>query len=281
MSLSGLLPRPIFIFAAPRSDSTLLFETLAQSGELWTLGGEAHALVEGIPALVPGAPGVDSNRLDRSHVSPAIAQRIETTILNGLRDRDGTRLQPPGRPVRFLEKTPKNSLRIPFFDALYPDALFVHLLREPADNVSSIMEAWKSGRWRTYRELPGWDGPWSMLLPPGWQALRGRSLAQVAAYQWSCTNRVIAEDLAQLPPDRQMRLTYAHLMADPAAAVQRICAFGGIPFDAHLGARTNQSLPLSRYTQTPPDKDKWRKNEAEIGPLLVQLQPEYDALSAG
>jgi hypothetical protein len=280
MSLSGLLPRPVFLVAAPRSGSTLLFETLAECGELWTLGGEAHYLVEGIRALVPGAPGVDSNRLDRRHVHSAIAQAIETRILNGLRDRDGQRLKPPGKPVRFLEKTPKNALRIPFFNALYPDAMYVHLVRDPAENLSSIMEAWKSGGWITYPQLPGWDGPWSLLLPPGWQALRGRGLAEVAAYQWACTNRTIAQDLAPLPPERRMRLAYADLLADPAAAVQRICAFAGLPFDAHLQARTDRSLPLSRYTHTPPDKDKWRKNEAEIAPLLDELAPLYEALQS-
>ena len=73
-----------------------------------------------------------------------------------------------------LEKTPKNALRIPFIRKTYPDALFVYLYREPRDNVSSIMEAWRSGRFVMYPDLPGWQGlPWSLLLIPGGMALLG------------------------------------------------------------------------------------------------------------
>jgi len=46
--------------AAPRSGSTLLFETLAASDQLVTVGGEAHWLVESVDELRVGAPGVDS-----------------------------------------------------------------------------------------------------------------------------------------------------------------------------------------------------------------------------
>ncbi len=49
------LEAPIFIVSAPRSGSTLLFETLAASSQLCTVGGEAHWLVEGIEGLRPGA----------------------------------------------------------------------------------------------------------------------------------------------------------------------------------------------------------------------------------
>ncbi|MES1263065.1 MAG: sulfotransferase, partial [Peristeroidobacter soli] len=65
------IERPIFIIAAPRSGSTLLFETLAESHSICTLGGESHGAIEGAqPALRPGAPGVDSNRLESRHATP-------------------------------------------------------------------------------------------------------------------------------------------------------------------------------------------------------------------
>ena len=33
-----------------------------------------------------------------------------------------------------LEKTPKNSLRVPFLNAVFPQALFVYLYREPRES---------------------------------------------------------------------------------------------------------------------------------------------------
>ncbi len=91
------LERPIFIVAAPRSGSTLLFETLAVSPQLCTVGGEAHWLVEGIPALRPGAPGIDSNRLTAEHATESVASQVEQNLwpqAQACRRQSGR----PGRP---------------------------------------------------------------------------------------------------------------------------------------------------------------------------------------
>jgi hypothetical protein len=264
--------RPVFIVSAPRSGSTLLFETLACTRQLWTVGGEAHWLVEGFPELCPGAPGVDSNRVEARHATPGIAEAVRRRIVE--------RLQGPAREplpasvadgLRFLEKTPKNALRIPFFNAVFPDARFVFLWRDPRANISSIIEAWKSNRWVTYQQLEGWDGPWSMLLPPGWRALRGRPLEEVAAYQWRAANEIIADDLAALGPGRSLMVSYDEFLRDPAAEVGRICEFAGWSFDEALRQRVAGPLPLSRYTQTQPQPDKWRKNEDAIQRVMPSL----------
>jgi hypothetical protein len=177
-----------------------------------------------------------------------------------------------------LEKTPKNALRIPFFAELFPDARFIFLWRDPRENLASIIEAWRSGQWTTYRELDGWNGPWSLLLPPGWQQLRGKPLEEVAAYQWDCTNRTVLDDLAALPRDRWVSLCHADLLADPRTTVRRLCEFGGIHFDAALEARTGGALPLSRHTQTPPATDKWRRHEAEILRVLPSIEGTWRRL---
>ena len=268
--------RPVFIVAAPRSGSTLLFETLACTPQWSTLGGEAHWLVESFPSLVPGAPGVDSNRLDASHATRAVGEGIDRLLREHLRLPDGS----AASSVRFLEKTPKNALRIPFFDRLFPDALFVHLWREPAPNIASIVEAWRNGGWVTYPALPDWDGPWSMLLPPGWRALRGRPLAEVAAFQWESANRIILDDLVGIDPARCHRLSYESLIAAPAEAVRGICAFAGIAFDASLAHRVEAALPFSRHTLTLPDADKWRAHASAIEPLLGGLAATRERLLA-
>jgi hypothetical protein len=273
--------RPVFVVAAPRSGSTLLFETLACTPQLWTVGGEAHWLVEGFPELCPGAPGIDSNRVEQRHATPALAQAV--------RERIAERLQDPARQplpaafagaLRFLEKTPKNALRIPFFDAVFPDALFIHLWRDPRQNLSSIIEAWKSGGWVTYKHLEGWDGPWSMLLPPGWQGLRGKPLEEVAAHQWRTANRIIRDDLAALAPGRSILVNYDEFLRDPAGEVRRLAAFAGVAFDAALDQRTARPLPLSRHTQTRPEPDKWRRNEAAIARVLPSLEDLWAELRA-
>ena len=271
------LSAPIFIVAAPRSGSTLLFETMAASSQLCSVGGEAHWLVERIDSLRPGAPGVDSNRLTAEHATPDIAELIRQQILSHLQDHTGRALDGPGTR-RFLEKTPKNALRIPFFEHIFPDAQFIFLWRDPRENISSMMEAWRSGQWRTYPKLEGFDGPWSLLLPPGWRSLNGRSLHEIAAWQWQQTNTIVLDDLQRLPAERWTAMEYADLIRDPAAEVARVCKFLRLPIDAELAQRLSNPLPPSRYTLTAPAADKWKANEADIATVLSAVEATWHRL---
>jgi hypothetical protein len=273
------LQRPLFIVAAPRSGSTLLFETLAASDQLCTLGGEAHWLIEGLAELRPGAPGVDSNRLGAEHVSEEIAERIVAQILAQSKDNRGRPL-PADTPLRFLEKTPKNALRVPFFDRIFADASFIFLWRDPRENLSSIIEAWRSGNWQTYDGLDGFDGPWSLLLPPGWPQQRGKSVEEIAAFQWEVTNRTLLDDLGALPRKRWSVVNYSDLIANPATIVQRLCDFAGVEFNQSLRERVTAPLPLSRFTQTPPAPGKWLRNEAAILRVLPGIRETWKRLQA-
>lgn len=271
------LDKPVFIIAAPRSGSTLLFETLACTPGFSSFGGEAHWLVEDVPALRPGAPGVDSNRLTAAQATAEVAAAIRRAALPRLQGPQG---RPPATGARLLEKTPKNSLRIPFLKQVFPYARFIFLWRDPRENISSIMEAWRSGGWVTYRDLPGWEGPWSMLLPPGWQSQRGAPLESVAAWQWQCTNETVLDDLQQLPREDWTSVAYRDFVADPAGTIRRLCAFADVPFDAALQARTAAALPLSRHTHTKPEPEKWRRNEAAITRVLPTIEACWQRLRA-
>ncbi len=268
---SRLFDRPVIVLAAPRSGSTLLFETLAEAPEAWTVGGESHGIIEGLPRLNPRSGIVESNRLTSGDAIPRIVQALRQRFARGLRDRDGREFVHHRQieRLRFLEKTPKNGLRQPFLESVFPGSYYLFLYRDPRPNISSMMEAWKSGRWVTYPRLSGWTGPpWSLLLPPGWQALNGRPLAEVCAWQWATTNRIILDDLHGLPRDRWTSCNYDDLTMDTETTIERICGFVGFSVDDRLRQRLRGDLPLSRYTQTAPDRDKWRRNEAEILPVV-------------
>ena len=270
--------KPVFIVAAPRSGSTLLFETLQASGSLCTLGGEAHHLVEQFAGLQPGG-GVDSNRLAAEHLTPDIAQGIHETLDRELRRADGT---PPasGETVRLLEKTPKNALRIPFFKALFPDARFIFLWRDPEENLGSIIDAWQSNQYVMYPALDGVARPWSLLLPPGWREMRERPLEEIAAFQWRATNEAILDDLARVPKGDWTVVRYADFVADPAREVQRLCEFAGVPFDDALRARVAAPLPVSKHSLSAPEAGKWRRHEAAINRVRPALEPTLSRLQA-
>lgn len=269
-----LFDRPLIILAAPRSGSTLLFETLARAPQLWTVGGESHHIIEGLPQLAPVTGAVESNRLDADHADERTIRLLRQRFALALRDRRGRALvDSDASSVRLLEKTPKNALRQPFLEQVFPAARYVWLTREPRANIASMINAWQSGRWVTYRRLPGWQGRWSLLLPPDWRDYLGQSLESVCTYQWCAANRTIRDDLSRIEPTRWLQLDYTQLVDDPLAVCRRIATFADLAIDPAWQRYLEQPLPHSRYTLTPPRQDKWRQHEIALYRTRDQWQP--------
>ncbi|MEO7148575.1 MAG: sulfotransferase [Rhodanobacteraceae bacterium] len=261
-----LYERPIFLVSPPRCGSTLLFETLARAPGLYTIGHESHALIEGVSGLSAATHDFDSNRLLATDATEEIVQELRKRFHAELRDRDG---HAPGYgAVRMLEKTPKNALRVPFLARVFPEAQFVYLYRDPRQTLASMIEAWESGRFCTYPQLPGWGGPpWSLLLTPGWRGLRGKPLNEIVAAQWEVTTRTLLDDLGALPSDRRCVAQYDALMTDPEEEITRLCVVLGLDWDMTLP----RELPHSRHTVTAPDAEKWRHRADQIEVLLPGL----------
>jgi hypothetical protein len=277
-------PRPVIVVAAPRSGSTLLFETLKRIPGLSNLGDESHAEIEAIPGLSPRDRGFASNVLAAADLTPERRDAILRNFVLQLRDHQGRRwlTQDGAAPgVRLLEKTPKNALRIPFLDALFPDALYLFIHRDAGENLGSMLDAWQSGRFVTYPDLPDWQGqPWSLLLPPGWRELRGKPSPEVVGAQWRAANQAILDDLSKLPRERWRVLDYAELVRDPSGVVRRAAAFAGLPEPVELQRSLAAGLPPSRYTLSAPAPDKWRRHETALTPVLSALAPLRERLAA-
>ena len=252
--------RPIFLVSSPRSGSTLLYETLEKAPGLFATGDESHRLIENVPGLAPSSRSWESNRLTAAEATPERAGRLSEGFYRQLRDRTG---QPARGAVRMLEKTPKNALRIPFFDAIWPESQFLYLYRDVRETLASMMEAWTSGGFRTYPGLPGWpNGSWSLLLVPGWQDLKDKPLHEVVAHQWATTTTVMLDDLEQLDESRVQAIDYGAFLASPQMEMERIAMGLGLGWDRQLG--DGGSLPLSKFTVSQPDRQKWRRVEKEI-----------------
>ncbi len=272
--LAAALGDPVFIVSAPRSGSTLLFSSLGNSPDIWTIGGESHGLYGQFPHLAAENTNFTSGALDARHADMKTINRLRLLYLATLKNATGHDLYDvvtAGRPRHgiFLEKTPRNALNIPFLLEVFPTARFILLHRDPRPNIASIMEGWQTGaetgQFVTYRDLPGRPGPWCFLLPTGWQALNNASLAEIAAFQWREANETILRDL---PAGRHISLTYEVFIADPRTALRQLCEFCGVSMGPALEYLTG--LPLSASTISVPAPDKWRRYEAEI--LAVESQ---------
>ena len=67
---------PIFIVAAPRSGSTMLFEALKNNKDLWSIGDDATNEIESVSCLHPKSKNYESNTLGESDWSEEVGSKI-------------------------------------------------------------------------------------------------------------------------------------------------------------------------------------------------------------
>ncbi|MCF6194702.1 MAG: sulfotransferase [Kangiellaceae bacterium] len=278
--ISSVLRQPTIILSAPRSGSTLLFEQLIKRPGYWSIGGESHIAFASMPHLRFENTNSDSACLNESHADQNTRKLLRAEFLYLARDHSGTSFlnaMDPDKPapINFVEKTPRNALNIPFINKVFPDAKYIYLHRNPQQNISSIMEAWKigltSGRFSTYPNLRGWDrSTWCFLLPRGWRRLTGKSLAEIAAFQWTESNKEILDGLSNIPKNHWMMVDYSDFVAHPNDVLEKIAHFTVV--EPLNDSAQPAELPLSRTTLTPPDPNKWKMNQAQIDKIMPSLK---------
>ena len=211
-----------------------------------------------------------------------MATLLRQRFTQQLQDRQGYSygtLAIPPASIRFLEKTPKNALRIPFLRSVFPDARFIFLYREAKENISSLMEGWRSRRFISYATVPGWPhGEWSFFLPPDWPNLRHASIAEIATRQWAVANDQILTDLQAGDPGSWCCIPCAELVRNPRQTLMHISQFADLNWDQHLDQQVADTLPVSKMTLSAPSPDKWRKQGADILELLPTIQSVIDRL---
>ncbi len=207
-------------------------------------------------------------------------------------------LQPSARVV---EKTCANSLRVPFVHRVFPDAQFVHLVRDGRAVAASAMKRWTApldlpylarkaryvpptdlphyayrylstriGRLRSSEERLSWWGP----RFEGMQDLSPTDpLEVVAATQWRACVEKSAADLAAIPASQVHTCRYEDLTENPTATLSAVLEFLGTP-------ASEEDVQAASTSIRSGDNDSWRLGlsdeqqrniEAIVGPVTQQL----------
>ncbi|HEX6995192.1 MAG TPA: sulfotransferase [Gammaproteobacteria bacterium] len=158
------------------------------------------------------------------------------------------------------DKTPDYLTEVPVLSGFFPDARFVHIVRDPRDYVVSMRKAW------------------------------GKSLPR-AAQRWKTSIRKLRHDVARADVDF-IELRYEDLVTSPRDVLGRLCAFIGVPFcDAMLSLeRPSENLGDTRGETSivASNFGKWRRElgdgevrrvERIAGAVMAELgyPPEHEA----
>ncbi len=140
---------------------------------------------------------------------------------------------------RFVAKLPSHSVRVPWLDALFPDAIFVQALRDWRAVVSSTM----------VKRAKDFDGQWFGVQAPGWQDAAKLPPEMGAAWQYRMSHEIL-EEQASLYPGRFIKVWYEDLCLDPIPVMKRVADDCGLRWTPEIEA----SLP----PDVRPPSDKWK-----------------------
>ena len=262
--------RPIFIVGAPRSGTNIFYRTMAKHPDLAWISNitkkvptsllltrilmmfrSDHRPTEGNNIWQRFIGDADES-LGQDDVTPAGRKYLHKVVRNNLQLFDKT---------RFLNKCPGNSVRMEFLKEIFPDAVFIHIIRDGRAAAYSIMGS----------RLKHNGSYWS-VKPPGWQNLLKLPLVEACALQWKLIVASVLQSAAKLPPEQYIEVKYEDFVVRPAEILKQVAAKCGLTWQDNLlqtitGGMENRNF---KWLAEMNDEDKQRLNVL-LGDFMQQL----------
>jgi hypothetical protein len=227
---------------AIRRSSSRFAPVPVEGHDLWDRCGPQDARHRNAPL-----PAVDA---DAEH-----AQRVRDFVAAHVRYQRGR---------RFINKNTRNSRRVPYLDAIFPDALFLHVIRDPRAVVASLLAV----HW--WPDLPLW---WSEDRTPRALAADGSKPEAVAAEHWVRSVERLLNDARRLPPSRYLEIRYEAFADSPGTVLNSVCAFAGVSSSPRLAESVRRRAVTSqnvKYRSQFGDEEL-RTVERIVAPLATRL----------
>lgn len=278
--------QPVIVIGAARSGTKFLRDILAAAPNaakvpydvnyVWRYRNEARA----------------DDEFVASDCTPAIRTFIRRTLPSLARFS-------AARHTAVVEKTVGNSLRIPFVEAVFPDARYVVLLRDGRAVTESAMRMWEAKpQWaslfdklkalplRNYRYVlwfavnyvkglfSGRGG--GQVWGPRYKGIESdatsSSLAFVCARQWARSVENTLEGLRAVPAERQRIIRYEDLVADESHLRDLVDWLGWKDAESVIGAyRRTVARGLDRKWQKSLNAEQQQAMYAAAGTTLAEL----------
>lgn len=232
--------QPVFLLGAGRSGTKFLRDILGESSSVLV-----------IPYDVGYVWRYGNEEIQHDEFQPEIlTQLIKTYIRNTLPNLIEKKSTKTSASI-LIEKSVPNSLRPAFLQAVYPDAKFIHLIRDGRAVSESAVRLWKKPPeknylfkklryfpWRSYRYAiqyvfsitRGVFSPnraqqtWGPRYEGIDEDVANISLEVVCARQWKRCVETSLSQLSNINLDNQLEIRYEDLMSD-SSAISRVCDF--------------------------------------------------------
>ena len=264
------LDRPIFIVGPHRSGTTLLYEMLSEHPELGYFN-IANRRFPSFPLFAhimtrlgtPDQP-MESQKIwdrywhckdDRMGAEDATPEAI------AWHRKTATRVLRLRKANRLLSKYPRLSLRLDWIDAVFPGAIFVHIVRDWRAVVSSTLVR------RRKRESKG--GGWYGDRIPGWKEMGNLPWEIVAGRQYRYLTKSLENKAADYP-GRFISIRYGQLCDETPSTIRSIVEGCDLSWP--------ESFAKGIRTDLQSRNDKWRTG---VDPSMIKAirneDPEFFA----
>lgn len=282
------IEKPIFIIGSGRSGTTILCNLLALHGDLYWFSNLTDRYPR-LPALALFHRVLDAPLLGRAarkriirsskfSLRPTEAETIYHIYCDFEKHRKmmAGDLQPASEKRfkriveghhratgrrRFLTKQTANTYRLPLIHQMFPDAYYIHLIRDGRAVALSLHRV----RW--WNKIDLW---WTELTPAAWEE-KGREPIELCALHWKHNVEEILNH-RDLFEDRYLEITYEALVDDTRSTLRKIVAFCELSSDSQFESMIPESLPnMNTKWETDLTESQIEAIERRVGDIMEEF----------
>lgn len=277
--MPGELKPPIILIGNTRSGATMVQKVMATHPDVvgWYEPGGLWLYAD---------PGRSHDEFGADDATDRVKQYIRKQFLKYQKQN--------GNCVVF-EKTPQNILRIPYVRAIFPEATYLFIVRNPFSFISSVEFKWQrtvtgKGILRRLKSTPiihlhyyasryivqqyskrilrrKYLKIWGPRYKGIHEDLETQDQLTVIARQWAVCSEKAEQDMAIFDDGEVLRLRYEDFVEDPIADLERICAHCGLQLTGNLVSAAKEWVKADR-------QEKWRRFDPHD---LARILPEIHA----